>query len=465
MTTRLSALDAAFLAFEGDHTPTHVGSVAFFEGAPFHDETGGFRLREIQDRVESRLHLVPRLRQIPAEPPFGVAHPLLVDDAHFDITHHVRLVAVGAPGTEADVLDLAASLHMERLDRSRPLWELWFVDGLADGRVAMIEKIHHSIVDGVSGVEVATVLLDLEREPDRTQAPAWNPDPAPGAGALLAEGIAARSAHSFDVLGDALGALRHPAATSVTAVHDLEALRSLLRPPLRAPHSSLNVQVGHRRRLAAVRRDLAEVKRDAHRHGGTVNDLVLAAVTSGLRRLMEGRGELPDDPTFALRALVPVSLHTAEGELGNIVAGLVVDLPVGVADPVDRIRSIATDLAAHKASGEAAASAGLLRGADLLPPAVTRWLSKAVHHQPFVNLVVTNVPGTTFPLYAMGAELLDAVPIVPLAGNLSVSVGVLSYDGHLDLGVFADPDACPDLDVLVGGIEAGFGELADPVVR
>ena len=459
MSTRLSALDAAFLAFESDRTPTHVGTLAFFEGGPFRDGAGRFRLAELRQRVEGRLHLVPRLRQVPAPTPLGLAHPVLVDVADFDIAHHVRLVEVGAPGSEAEALELAAQLHMERLDPSRPLWELWFVDGLADGRVALVEKIHHSIVDGVSGVEVATVLLDLDPDPPVDAAPTWEPTPEPGPVALALAGIGDRLRRPVDLLADALGGLRHPVAAAREVAHDVEALRSVLRPPLAAPRSSLNVQVGHRRRLAVVRRDLAAVKDDAHAHGGTVNDLVLAAVTGGLRRLLESRGELDGDADLALRALVPVSLHTATGELGNVVAGLVVDLPVGIDDPSARLASIAADMRDRKASGEAAASAGILHAADLLPPVLARSLSRAVHHQPFVNLVVTNVPGTSFPLYAMGARMLDAIPIVPLGGNLSVSIGILSYDGHLDLGLFADPEACPDLDVLVDGIEVAFDEL------
>lgn len=459
MTTRLTALDNAFLAFESDRTPAHVGSVAFFEGEPFRDEHGAFRLAEARARIESKLHLVPRLRQVPTATPLGVAHPLLVDDPHFDIAHHVRLTEVGAPADEAAVLELAAELHMDRLDPSRPLWEIWFVDGLADGRVALVEKIHHSIVDGVSGVEVAAVLLDVEREPTEIDAPTWEPEEH-GSVDLLARGVAHRVRLPFDRLGDAVGGLRHPRATMGRAVHDTKALATFLRP-LRAPRTSLNQQVGHRRRLVAVRRDLAEVREHAHGHGGTVNDLVLAAVTGGLRRLLASRGELPNDPAFALRALVPVSLHSDDGELGNMVAGLVVDMPVGLEEPVDQIRSITRDLAMRKATGEAEASARLLRGAELLPPVLAGSVSRTVHHQPFINLVVTNVPGTTFPLYAMGAEMLDAVPIVPLGGNLSVTVGVLSYNGHLDLGIFADDDAWPDLDVFVDGIESAFDALAE----
>lgn len=459
--TRLTALDSAFLAFESDRTPTNVGSVAFFEGAPFHDEHGAFRLAETRQRIESRVHLVPRLRQVPAETPFGVAHPVLVDHPEFDIAHHVKLVEVGAPAGEAAVLELAAELHMETLDRSRPLWELWFVDGMADGRVAMIEKIHHSIVDGVSGVEVATVLLDVEREPTEPDEIPYEPEEH-GLVELLAGGIADRIARQLGFVTAAFGDLRHPVETVERAVNDARALASFLRPPLRAPHTSLNVHVGHRRRLVSVRRDLATVKEHAHAHGGTVNDLVLAAVTAGLRQLLASRDELPEDPGFALRALVPVSLHTADGQLGNVIAGLVVDLPVGIEGVVGQIRSISADLAVHRGTGEIDASARLLRSADLLPPVLAQSVSRAVHHQPFVNLVVTNVPGTTFPLYAMGAELLEAIPIVPLGGNLSVSVGVLSYNGRIVLGIFADPDACGDLDVLVEGVESAFDALAQP---
>jgi len=447
-TTRLTALDAAFLHFETDGTPAHVGSVTFFEGAPFRDDEGRFRLGEVRTRIRSRLHLVPRLRQVVLPTPLGVAHPVLADDRYFDIVHHVKLVEVGAPADETAVFALAAELHMERLDRSRPLWELWFVDGMADGRVAMVEKIHHAIVDGVSGVEIATVLLDLERDAPADDAPAWYPHAWDGAAERLAKGIAQRVALPVRRMGDAAETLKHPA--------DLAALaRSLTR----APHTSLNREVGHQRRLVPVRRDLESVRAQAHRHDATVNDLVVSAVTGGLRGLLLHRGETVEPSTPPLRALIPVSLHEADGELGNLVASLVVDLPIGIADPHDRLRSIAAQMAAEKSSGAADVTGRILRTADLLPANLAALVSRAVHQQPFVNVVITNVPGPSEPLYAMGAELLDAIPIVPLAGNLTIAVGVLSYRGALVLGLYGDPEACGDFDVLVDGVEKGFVDL------
>ncbi len=457
MATRLHALDDAFLAAETARTPTHVGSVCTFEAGPLRD-AGRIRLRDLQDSVASRLHLVPRLRQVVASPPFGVAPPLLVDDADFDITHHVRLAAVAAPGDQAALQDLAATLHTERLDRSRPLWELWFVDGLADGRVGLVEKIHHAIADGVSGVEVASVLLDLEPSPPTTPAPGWEPLDAPAPAAQLLAGLGDRVVGPLGRVAGALSQVRRPGAALASVGRGVRGLGALLDPPLRAPATSLNAPVGPHRQLLAVRRDLAEVRRAAHRRGATVNDLVLTAVGGGLRTLLDHRGELPVDADLALHVLVPVSLHRG-GDLGNVVGGIVVRLPVGDADVEHRLSAVQGAMAAHKASGEGRLTADLLGAADLFPTSLAHVVSRSVHRQPLVNVIVTNVPGPDAPLYALGARMLDAVPIVPLGGNLTVSIGVLSYDGRLVVGLFADPEACPDLRTLADGVEEGFDAL------
>ncbi|WP_436794988.1 wax ester/triacylglycerol synthase family O-acyltransferase [Actinospongicola halichondriae] len=454
--THLTALDAAFLAFEGDRTPAHVGSVCFFDGAPFHDADGRFRIAELRRRIEARLHLVPRLRQIPLSGPLALTRPTLVDDPAFDIAHHVKVLEAGAPGDDASVLSLAATLHMELLDRSRPLWELWFVDGLADGRVALIEKIHHAIVDGVSGVEVATVLLDLQPDVEAADPTPWTPAPLPRPVGRLAAEISQSLRPPVDAVTAAIGRLLHPVSSATDLASDLLDIRDGLSQPKRAPESPLNQEVGHRRELTVVRRPLEAVRDSAHAHDATVNDLVLSAVGGGLRRWLRARGDLPDDPAFELRALIPVSMHTSDGEIGNQVGSLFVPIPVGIDDPVARLQSIASDLAERKAGGAARSSAMLLHAVDLLPAAITRTMSLAVHHQGLVNLVITNVPGPPFALYAMGAEMLDAVPVVPLAGNLGLSVGVLSYNGSLNIGLFADPDVVPDLDVLRDGIDAEF---------
>ncbi len=453
-TTRLSALDAAFLHYETDGTPAHVGSVAFFEGDPFRDDDGRFRLAAVRSRIESRLHLVPRLRQVVLPTPLGIAHPVLADDRYFDIVHHVKLVEVGAPGDESSVLELAASLHMERLDRDRPLWEMIFVDGMADGRVALVEKIHHAIVDGVSGVEVATVLLDLERDTEDHDAPAWYPHAWDGPAERLVKGLANRIALPFRWAAGAVSDL-----SSGSGALDL---KTITRTFATAPKSSLNREVGHRRRLEPVRRDLEVVRARAHEHGATINDMVLAAVTQGLRAVLLARGETVEPSVEPLRALVPVSLHEAEGDLGNRVASLVVDLPIGISDPVERIETVAATMKEAKASGTAAASDQLLKGADLIPPNLAAVISRAVHRQPLINLVITNVPGPDVPLYAIGAKMLDAIPIVPLAGNLTISIGVLSYEGRLVLGLYGDPDAFDDFDVLVAAVEQGFDDLGCP---
>jgi diacylglycerol O-acyltransferase len=457
---RLAAMDEAYLVAEEPSAPLHVASLGLFEGPGLCDARGRLRLRAIRARIASRLELLPRLRQRVAPVPFDLNRPVWIDDVDFDIAHHVDAVALGRPNDEAALVHLAEAVVMEPLDRSRPLWHLRFVTGLEGGRVALIERAHHAMVDGVSGVDVSLALLDLTPDAPDVEAPRWEPGPEPSQGQLLVDGIADRVTAPLTATARALRSLRAPAAVARDVRSVAAALGELRHDGIRAPHCSLNRAIGDTRELLFVRERLDAVHAAGAPFGATVNDVVLAAVTSGLRALFLEREEpIPSDRV--VKALVPVSVRT-DGEsmaLGNRVGGLVAPLPVGIGDPHERLRRITATMAALKASGEASTADRMLRAADLLPPSLAHLVARGLNSQPLVNMVVTNVPGPDFPLYAMGSRMLEAFPIVPLGGNMSLEVAVLSYDGALNVSVTADRDACPDAATFARGIEHGFAAM------
>jgi len=456
--TRLSALDAAFLAAESPTTPMHVGSVAIFEGGPYHDDDGRFRIGEVRAQIEERMHLLTRFRQRVVDVPFGLGRPVWADDPEFDIDRHVRLLTLGPPGTDRQLHELCEYLHMVLLDRTHPLWELWFVDGLSGGRVALIEKVHHAMVDGVSGVDVAAALMALSPEVKRFEPPPWDPRPLPNPLALAATALVDLLAEPFRFGQAMTRSIVHPRRTLSGLKGVGRATTTLLSSQTIAPRSSLNRPIGKNRRFEVVRQTMAGIDEIRSELGGTVNDVVLAAVTGGLRELLVRRGEPLDRP---LEALVPVSLRT-DGEhmtLGNRVAAMLVPLPIAEADAGARLDAIRAAVGLRKERNQAAVSAALLDTTDHWPALLAAKTAGQIHRQPLVNVVVTNVPGPPFPLYAGGARMLEVAPIVPLGGNLDVSIGILSYDGQLTIGLFADADTCPDVGVLAEGIEEAFFEM------
>ncbi|MBK9180899.1 MAG: wax ester/triacylglycerol synthase family O-acyltransferase [Acidimicrobiales bacterium] len=454
---RLSAMDDSFLEAEDARTPLHVGAVCTFEGGPLLDDQGRFRLDDVRRVVASRLDQIPRFRQRVLDVPLGLGRPVWVDDPSFDVADHVRLTALPAPGTDEQLMELNERLQMQLLDRSRPLWEMWWVEGLQGGRVALVEKVHHALVDGVSGAQTLSVILDLTPDAVVPGPTPWSAPPLPSPQQLAEERIVELAAAPAELLRGVESVLRTPALL----LDRLESLRDFLQGEGVAPPSSLNRPVGRRRRLAAVRRSLADVRATKDALGGTVNDVVLAAVSAGLRALLAARGE--DVPGATLRALVPMSIRRDDEALtlGNRVSALSAPLPVGEPDPLVRLALVQEAMAELKASHQAEGAELLFDFADTWPTALLGAVSRLiVHRQPLVNVVVTNVPGPQVPLYALGARMLDIVPVVPLGGNLTVGVAILSYDGQLNLGLHADPDACGDLTVLAEGIEDGFAELA-----
>ncbi len=458
---RLSAQDASFLHLETDRAPMHVGSVGIFEGAPFFDASGRFRLDDARRLVASRLDLVPRFRRRLMQVPLDQGRPVWVDDEHFDLSFHVRLTALPRPGTEEQLKTLMGRLQAQPLDRRRPLWELWFVEGLEADRVAIIQKTHHALVDGISGVDVAMVLLDLEpAEPPAPEAvPEWRPQPPPSEAQLLAETLVERATQPAEIVRTVRAALRGPRQAVETARATGRALRTVgsagtSRLPFNAP-------IGPHRRYELARAPLAEAKAAKDAHGATVNDVVLAGVAGGLRHYLEHRGVAVDDLT--VRTLVPVSVRddSERMKLGNRVSGMVAELPVGEADPRTRLRLVSEQLRELKGSGMAVGAELLTSLLEFAPSTLLALGARLVPLQRTVNLLVTNVPGPQVPLYCMGARMLEAFPYVGLTDNLGLVVAVVSYDGQLGFGLTGDRDLVPDLAVLAEGIEKSVRELAE----
>ncbi|MBV8160211.1 MAG: wax ester/triacylglycerol synthase family O-acyltransferase, partial [Acidimicrobiia bacterium] len=378
---RLTGLDASFLHLESEAQPMHVGSLAVFEGPPFFDDAGRFRLEEAREVISSRLHLVPRFRKKIMTVPFGQGRPVWVDDHDFDLNYHVRLTALPKPGSEEQLKTLMGRLQSTVLDRRRPLWELWFVEGLEGDRVAIIQKTHHALVDGISGVDVATVLLDFEPHPEPVTAPNWTPATAPQPMELLRDSVVERVTVPAEMVRSARAAVRGPRRVLDRvgkAAQTLAAMGSL------APRTPLNVAVGPHRRVEFVRADLAPVKEAKQTLGATVNDVVLAAVAGGLRHFLEARGEAVDGLT--LKAFVPVSVRddSQRMALGNKVAGIVVDLPVGVVDPAERVQLVGAQTRLLKESRQAVGAEVLTGLADYAPATL---FSLAARLMPFQRAV------------------------------------------------------------------------------
>lgn len=465
----LSALDSCFLYLESPRTPMHSGSVALFEAGPLVDHHGRVRIDAIRHEVEHRLDLVPKLRRRVSFVALGQVAPVWVDDPSFEVSRHVHRIALSGPGTEEQLADVCADILAVPLDRGHPLWEIWFVDGLASKCVALIEKLHHSLADGLAGVELATVLLDLEKrsppahETSREGVP-WTPEPAPSRLSVVGRDLVRRADVPLRVMGAGLGAALHPYRFATRAARVADALGTVLTPRTIAPRSPLNTQIGQSRRVAFVRQSMEELRLVERRYGVTVNDVLLTAVASGIRQLYESRGKAEE--TRSLQVLVPVgSEHGGDHMLGNRVSAMFPRLPIGRAGPVTRLRFVSHEMARCKRHGQPLVTDMLLRALDPMPQPVLVAASRLMHHQPFFNIVVTNVPGPPFPLYAMGARMLEVFPFVPLAGNLSVGVAALSYDRELTVGLIADRFLWEDLDVLARGIERSFAELVKAASR
>ncbi len=404
---RMSLLDASFLYVENDVTPMHIGGVAIFEGPPpTHDE--------LVSRFEAKLPLVPRYRQKLRFLPFDVGLPMWVDDPYFNIDYHLRRTAVPAPGGRAELEALVGREMSQHLDRARPLWEVWVVEGLEDGRWAIVSKVHHCMVDGVSGTDLMSVLFDDEPDAARMAVAPWRPRPEPAVLELLAQSLVGALSPA-EQLGRVVAALRSPSDTLRRGVETVRAFASVAGKLLPPPDTSLNGRYGPHRRWTSAGASLADVKLVRRELGGTVNDVVLAAITGGFRELLLSRGEQVDGRV--VRTLVPVSVR-AEHERGaynNRVSGVFVDLPVGVADPVARVAEIRRQMDDVKRSKGAVAGERLVDLAGFSPPmllAAGQRLAVSIP-QSSVNTVTTNVPGPQHPMYFAGRRMLESAPTIP----------------------------------------------------
>ncbi|MFN2378458.1 MAG: wax ester/triacylglycerol synthase family O-acyltransferase [Candidatus Binatia bacterium] len=456
----LSAADNTFLALEDDGAHMHIAATSIFDTGSLANEAGGIDIERIRSYIDSRLHLIPRYRQRLAYVPLGRL-PVWVDDEHFNLAYHVRHTSLPRPGTIEQLKLLAARIQSQRVDRSKPLWEMWVVEGLEEGRrFALVQKTHHCMIDGVSGADLMAVLLSPFASPTFQPGPLFVPRPAPTAPAL----VLSEAWRSFREPAGALFSLTSRLGDPAGLVHDVldgvegiaETLASTARPTSPTPW---NRPIGPHRRFDWLRLDLAEIKRVKNALGGTMNDVVLATVAGAVRRFLLRRSVDPDE--LRIRANVPVSIrHDDEhGSLGNRIALWMTDLPVDEADPVARLDRVRITTHRLKESKQALGAQVLSSVSDM-----TTWRLLAtaarlsMRSQPY-NLVVTNVPGPQLELYLLDAPMREIYPMVNLLENQGLGVALFSYSGVLHWGVLADWDLVPDLDIFVAELERSFEEL------
>jgi WS/DGAT/MGAT family acyltransferase len=434
----------------------HVASTSIFEGeAPTH--------QEFRDHIASRLHLVPRFRQKLRFVPLDQGRPVWVDDPHLNLDYHVRQTALPAPGSEEQLRNLAARIFSQQLDRSKPLWELWLVEGLHDNRFAIVGKSHHALVDGISGVDITTVLFDLDPEPQGAPVspPPWLARPEPTDMKLLGDAIKERLTSPAEIVRGVRHVLRGPRQVLRSIGHTSK----MIGAGMSAPNTVFNVEIGPHRRFAITQADLAELKRVKDAHGGTVNDVILSIVTGGIGKYLRARGH--DTEGLEMRALVPVSVRATEdrGALGNRISAMMAPLPVWCEDPVERLHIVTASMGDLKASGQAVGAEILTRITDFAPITIASQAARLQPAQRFFNLVVTNVPGPQFPLYVLGRRMESIFPMVPLARRQALCVGIMSYNGQVNFGLVGDYDGMADLDSFALDLEAATAETVATVPK
>jgi WS/DGAT/MGAT family acyltransferase len=452
---RLTGLDSSFLHLERDSAHMHVAGCMVFSGdAPSYDE--------LVDEIDARLHLVPRYRQRLAFVPLEQGRPVWVDDPHFNLRYHVRHTALPRPGSDEELKRLAGRVFSQALDRDRPLWELWLVEGLADDRFAILSKTHHALVDGISGVDIATILFDTSPDPMPVAPPdhEWVPRPLPSRAQLFADALVERATVPAEIVRGARAILRGPRQVAERIGEALVAIGALAWTGMQpAPESPYNVHIGPHRRFTWVRGDLNEFKAVKNAVGGTVNDVVLSVVAGALGRHMRLHGH--DTDGVILKAMVPVSVRAEveRGALGNKVAAMWAPLPVGILDPVKRLLQISQAMQEVKESGQAIGAQVLTQLTGFAPPTIVDQAARLQASQRFFNLVVTNVPGPQVPLYMMGRELDAIFPMVPLAKNTALGIAIMSYNGQLNFGLVSDFDALPDVEALAEELRLSIEEI------
>jgi len=452
---RLSPVDVSFLDQERQGSHMHIGAVMIFEGPPPSHE-------QFRDHIESRLHLVPRYRQKLAYPRFEMGRPMWVDDPRFNVEYHVRQTALPSPGSVEQLRLLTGRIFSQRLDRSKPLWELWLVQGLENNRFALINKTHHALVDGVSGVDLTTVLFDTAASPTPVKGEGWTPRMEPSDAALVAEGVKELATMPARLARRALGAARHPREAAAGVGETAEGLGGiawkLINPP---PKTPLNVPIGPHRRVLWLRFELADLKAIKNALGGTVNDVFLAVVSGALGRWLRRRGTRTEG--LELRGIVPVSIRADEqkGAMGNRITAMLGPLPVYAEDPVERLRIVSEAMKGLKESKQAVGAETLTRLQGFSPPTILAQASRLNFSTRAYNLLVTNVPGPQLPLYLLGREMEELAPVPFLAPERVLAVAIMSYNGSAYIGLIGDFDALHDIEDFGVDIEQSLAELLD----
>jgi diacylglycerol O-acyltransferase len=452
----MSPMDASFLHVENDRTPMHIGGVSIFEGPPPPFD----RLRGM---VAGKLDLVPRYRQKVRFVPLAAGSPIWIDDPHFNLDYHLRHTAIPAPGTEAQLRRMAARVFSQHLDRTKPLWEIWMVEGLDEGRWALLSKVHHCMVDGVAATDLMSVMFT--DEPDRPSGGAWSPRPEPAGIEVLIRTLMRSMLAPAERLRGLPGAIRAPRDSLGAVGEVVSGVAAGARPTRPGSASTLTGPIGPHRvwSWAAVR--LSDVKAVRAALGGTVNDVVLTIISTGFRELLESRGEKvgADD---VVRTMVPVSVRRRgeKGVYNNRVSAVFAGLPVGLDDPVQRLEVIRTQMDGLKRSKQAVAGDVLVSLSGFAPPLLLALGSRTVTRAARFNMdtATTNVPGPQQPVRTLGRRLLESYPYVPVVGSIRIVVAIFSYDGGLYFGVTGDYDSAADIDVLTTGIERGMDELLAP---
>ena len=446
----MSPQDATFLHVENDVTPMHIGGVSIFEGPP---PTFG----ELLEMVATKLPLVPRYRQKVRFVPLGVSEPVWVDDPYFDLAYHLRHSAVPSPGSDVQLRTMAARVFSQHLDRARPLWELWMVEGLEDRRWALLSKVHHCMVDGVAATDLMSVMFG---EPDSAAASPWQARPEPSSVELFVRGASRR------MLSPAAQARAAVAMRSELIGRTIDVLRAMAAaaPALRPSTSSLTGAIGPHRIWSWARVSLAEVKRVRASLGGTINDVVLTIVTAGFRELLLERGEAIT-PRQVVRTMVPVSVRLPgeRGVYNNRVSAVLAQLPVGIEDPAKRLAHIREQMDGIKSSRQAVAGDVLTQLSGFAPPLLLALGSRVVTRSARLNIdtATTNVPGPQQPMRVLGRRLEASYPYVPVVGSIRIVVAIFSYDGSLYFGVTGDRDHAADIGTLTAGIEEGMAALLE----
>ena len=457
---RLSALDAEFLHLEDGTSHMAIAGMSVFEGSPPTEE-------EVLALLASKLPRIPRYRQRVHTVPLELGRPVWVDDPHFNLRYHVRSTALVEPADEASVCRLMARLMSQELDRQRPLWECWIVHGLPGGRWALVSKVHHCMVDGIAGVGLLEALLDVDPDTPLADPVPWSPSPVPSGPALVLDAWGGLLGDLAGVVRDLPGRARDPIGAVRSLARTGGGMLRFGRSMPYTPPLSVEGSIGPHRVWAYSSATIEDVRRIRKGMGGTLNDVVMAAVTNGYRELLLARGE--DVGAAVLRTLVPVSLRgqSAKGIPDNRVSAIVYDLPVNLADPVERLEAVQAQMSELKASNMPEAGDALTSFADLLPPMVvgnaTRVLMRYIQDRPqrSLNTVTTNVPGPQFPLYCLGREMVEHRPFVPISHGVRIGTAILSYNGGLSFGVTGDFDSAPDVGVVATGTASGIAELVE----